>query len=172
MARLFHFSEEPGIAVFEPRAPAHRPGIEPHVWAIDDWHAPMYYFPRECPRILLWALPTTTAADRERWFGASEAEMLAHVEYGWLERIRTTQLYRYEMPTGPFEDTGDAGMFVSRATVRPVRVQPVGDLFEALRLAGVELRVMESLVPLRGVWDATLHASGIRLRNAAGWGMR
>jgi hypothetical protein len=33
----------------------------------------------------------------------------------------------------------------------------------------VELRVMESLLPLRGVWDSSLHASGIRLRNARGW---
>jgi hypothetical protein len=28
---------------------------------------------------------------------------------------------------------------------------------------------MDSLAPLRGVWGASLHASGIRLRNAAGW---
>jgi hypothetical protein len=34
----------------------------------------------------------------------------------------------------------------------------------------VELRVMESLLPLRDIWKTTLHASGIRLRNARGWG--
>lgn len=29
--------------------------------------------------------------------------------------------------------------------------------------------MMDSLIPLKGVWDISLHASGIRLRNAAGW---
>jgi hypothetical protein len=28
---------------------------------------------------------------------------------------------------------------------------------------------MESLAPLRDVWSTSLHASGIRLRNAQGW---
>ena len=33
----------------------------PLVWAIDKWHQPMYRFPRDCPRILLWPRVTTTA---------------------------------------------------------------------------------------------------------------
>ncbi len=37
------------------------------------------------------------------------------------------------------------------------------------RAVRVELRVMESLTPLRGVWETSLHASGIRLRHAQGW---
>ena len=28
---------------------------------------------------------------------------------------------------------------------------------------------METLTPLRGLWETTLHTSGIRLRNAVGW---
>jgi hypothetical protein len=48
--KLYHFSEDPHIAVFEPRAPTARPEVEPLVWAIDEWHAPMYYLLRECPR--------------------------------------------------------------------------------------------------------------------------
>lgn len=50
----------------------------------------------------------------------------------------------------------------------PVRVQVVDDLAEALRAAGVELRVLDRLAPLSGVWSTTLHASGFRLRNAEG----
>jgi hypothetical protein len=42
-------------------------------------------------------------------------------------------------------------------------------VFEVLRSSGVELRVLDRLTPLRGVWDSSLHASGIRLRNAQGW---
>ena len=65
--RLFHFSDDPAIARFEPRAvlvPSPRaPGREwlngPLVWAIDEPHQPMYLFPRDCPRILLWPRPET-----------------------------------------------------------------------------------------------------------------
>jgi len=167
--RLYHFSEDPTIERFEPRLMKARPEVEALVWAIDEWHAPMYFFPRDCPRILLWRLPTTTDADRERWFGASESRMLAHIEWVWLERMRSTSLYRYVFDSADFDDLGDAGMFVSRAAITPLEVQPVGDLLQALRDAEVELRVLERLTPLRGVWDTSLHASGIRLRNAVGW---
>jgi hypothetical protein len=38
-----------------------------------------------------------------------------------------------------------------------------------LREQGVELRVSESLVSLRKLWQTSLHVSGIRLRNARDW---
>ncbi len=167
--RLFHFSEDGGIERFDPRPVPRWPESPPLVWTIDEWHAPLYSFPRDCPRILLWPLPETSEADRERWFGASEARMLAHIEWRWLERMRSTVLYRYAFDARPFEDLHDAGMHVAREAVTPGAVEPVGDLLEALRGAGVELRLLERLTPLRGVWDTTLHASGIRLRNAIGW---
>ena len=175
---LFHFSEDPAIACFEPRpvrVPAERgPGRGwlngPLVWAIDDWHQPMYFFPRDCPRILLWRKPATTEQDLARWWrGGAERRMLAHIEEAWLERMNTTPVYRYFFEAGPFEDIGEVGMWVSRMAVEPIAVEPVGDLLSSLQAANVELRVMPDLLPLRGVWDSTLHASGIRLRNAAGW---
>lgn len=168
---LYHFSEEPGIGEFEPRVLESRPELrEPLVWAIEPSHQHMYLFPRDCPRVLLWPVATTTAADRERWFGRTEARAIAYVEYGWLERMHATSLYRYVLPVEPFEDLGDTGMWVSRSTVRPLRVEVVDDLFEALRSAGVELRVMERLTALHGLWEeTTLHWSSIRMRNAQGW---
>ncbi len=166
---LYHFSEDPTIEAFVPRAPVQRPGVEPLVWAIDDWHAPMYYFPRECPRILIWPLPDTTGEDMERWFGPSRARTIAFMEYGWLQRMEATALYRYEMPYAGFFSLDDAGMYVSRETIVPLGVEPVGNLVEALQGARVELRLSETLTHLRGAWATTLHASGIRLRNARGW---
>ncbi|MCA9844740.1 MAG: hypothetical protein R3C29_06150 [Dehalococcoidia bacterium] len=166
---LYHFSEEPGIEAFVPRTPVHRTDVEPLVWAIDDWHAPMYYFPRDCPRILVWPLPETTGGDMERWFGTTPARILAFMEYAWLERMSSTPIYRYEMPYEGFFSLDDAGMFVSRETITPVSVEPVGDLVAALRSAKVELRLSETLTHLRGLWNTTFHASGIRLRNAQGW---
>ncbi len=166
---LYHFSDDPAIEVFAPRTPVRRPEVEPLVWAIDDWHAPMYFFPRDCPRILIWPLPETTGEDMERWFGPSRARMVAFTEYCWLQRMQTTAIYRYEMPYAGFFSLDDAGMYVSRDTITPLGVEPMGDLVDALRGAGVELRLSETLTHLRGAWDTTFHASGVRLRNAQGW---
>lgn len=168
---LYHFSEEAGIAVFEPRTLPTRPELTaPLVWAIEASHQHMYLFPRDCPRALLWPVGTTTEADRMAWFARTSARVIAYVEYAWLERIRTATLYRYTLPAATFHDLDDAGMWVSRDTVLPERVEVIDDLLGALRDAGVELRVLDTLTPLRGVWEeTTLHWSGIRLRNAAGW---
>lgn len=169
--RLFHFSEDPTIELFTPHTPEHRDGVEPGVWAIDEGHSPLYFFPRQCPRILLWPTPASTAEDIERFFHHSDARMLAHIETCWLDAMHSTQLYRYELPPETFEAvTADAWMPVSRSAVEPLGVEPVGDLVEALEAANVELRLLPSLLPLRDLWETTtLHASGVRLRNAQGW---
>jgi RimJ/RimL family protein N-acetyltransferase len=176
---LFHFSEDPSIEVFEPRpvrVPAERPPGQdwlngPLVWAIDDWHAPMYYFPRDCPRVLLWRLPGTTNADLDSWWrGDRGRKMQAHIETPWLERLRATTVYRYRLPPEGFEYVGEIGTWVSRGAVTPLNVEPVSDLLSALAEADVELHVMDDLLPLKRVWESSLHASGIRLRNARGWG--
>ncbi len=73
------------------------------------------------------------------------------------------------MPSEVFEDAQDTGMWVSRAAVRPSQVEALGALDTRLSAAGVEVRALGRLAPLRPVWSSTLHASGIRLRNAAGW---
>ena len=175
--RLFHFSDDPAIARFEPRAvlvPSPRaPGREwlngPLVWAIDEPHQPMYLFPRDCPRILIWKRPETTQADLDLWWGDSRSRMIAHLEAAWLERLSQARLMRYEFAASAFESLDDAGMWVARKAVSPIAVSEISDLPRALREAGVDLRVMETLTPLREVWSSSLHASGIRLRNAAGW---
>lgn len=176
-ARLFHFSDDPAIEVFTPRpvrVPAERaPGREwlngPLVWAIEEARQAMYLFPRDCPRILLWRTPTTTEADKALWWGARECEVIAHIEWDWFERVKTEALHRYELPPGGFEDLGDAGMWVSRTPVTPLAVETIADLPAAMASAGVELRVMRRLTPLRDVWSSSLHASGVRLRNAQDW---
>ena len=120
---LYHFSEEPDIRVFQPRV--RLIATESYVWAIDEWHAPMYYFPRDCPRACFWPGPTTSDADRERWFGGVDAKMVIAVETAWLDRIRSTTLYRYIMPEDTFElHDAIAGHCVSRAAVTPPDVSP------------------------------------------------
>ncbi|MGV3489112.1 MAG: DUF6886 family protein [Tuberibacillus sp.] len=42
------------ITHFEPRQPQSFPDQPPLVWAIDEEHAPLYFFPRDCPRVAFW----------------------------------------------------------------------------------------------------------------------
>lgn len=177
--RLFHFSDDPGIAVFEPRpvrTPVERPGGQdwlngPLVWAIEGSHAQLYLFPRDCPRILVWPKPGSLAADTERWMGRSGAAAgVAFVEAAWMERIAGAVVHRYELPAGGFEALGDVGMWVSRSAVRPMAVEALTGLPGQLARHGFELRPLPSLLPLKAVWGSSLHASGLRLRNAQGWG--
>jgi hypothetical protein len=175
--RLFHFSEDPAIEIFIPRqveVPAKRaPGHEwlngPLVWAIDDWHQPMYLFPRNCPRILIWRTKRTTPEDCEHYWGQSSSRVIAFIEHRWLANLRSSAICRYEFPPASFECLHDAGMWVSRAAMRPLQKEIITDLPGTLRLHNVELRPMDNLLPLKGLWNTSLHASGIRLRHAEGW---
>ena len=161
--------------MFEPRAvrvPSARPeGREwlngPLVWAIDADHAFIYLFPRDCPRIVIWATPESSAADKAEWLGA--ARVVAYIEAAWLERLKSATLTRYEFAAEGFESLDDAGMWVSRQRTAIIGREQIADLPGALAAAGVTLRIVDSLPPLRAVWQSSLHASGIRLRNAAGW---
>jgi hypothetical protein len=176
--RLFHFSDEANIKAFNPRpvqVPVQRREGQswlngPLVWSIDDCHEPLYLFPRECPRILVWATPQTRPDERVAWFGAGAHRAIAHIERRWLGRLSIATIHRYELPPASFEPLGDIGMWVSRVPVRPIEVQAITDLPARLESRGVELRLLETLSPLKDVWSTSLHASGLRLRNAEGWG--
>jgi len=169
---LYHFSEEPDIAVFEPRPPPSGDEVTPVVWAIHEDSAVMYYFPRDCPRACFWPDVGTSEEDRERWFGGVEARRIICVESGWLERIRRTTLYRYEMPEVAFRQARDdaSGHYVSEKPVIPVGVEAMPDLLAAIETENVELRITPSLAELwRRVIASTLQFSGTRLRNARGF---
>lgn len=169
---LYHFSEDPDIRAFEPHiAPTSLNQDDALVWAIDEWHAPMYYVPRQCPRACFWPGERTTPDDRKRWFGGIDARMVIAVESKWLPAIRETTLYRYTMPDDTFRmNDATAGHYVSNETVEPLSVEPVGDLLQAMVDADVELRVTPRLVDLwKRTIESTLEFSGTRLRNADGW---
>jgi hypothetical protein len=168
--KLYHFSEDPGIATFIPRTPEHRPEIEPMVWTVDQERAWTYLFPRDCPRVLLWPTAATTPDDLAHWFGGNPGARIACIEWRWLKAMHETSLFRYEMDPGRFRPLdGDSWMHVSRQPETPVALEPVGDLVAALQREGVELRLMPTLGTLFGAWEHSFHFSGIRLRNAVGW---
>ena len=167
---LYHFSEEPDIAVFEPRIAPSSALREPVVWAISEWYQVTYFFPRDCPRACFWPGEHTIYTDLAL-LGESQARMVIAVEAAWLERIRTTTLYRYTMPEQTFRIREEGGrVYTSDVSVVPLRVEPMRDLLKSIAEAGVELRITPSLIGLwKRVISSTLEFSGTRLRNAAGW---
>ena len=172
---LFHFSEDADIQEFRPRRSRPLPGYPEGrdvVWGIDEYHAPVYFFPRDCPRIVLWALERSTRADIDRWMGVPEPRMAAFIEERWLPTLDSCRLYRYSFDPNGFEDVGDHGVHVCTSTLRPISVERVGPLLEQLDNAGVRLKSLESLQFLAGSIGSTLHFSGVRLPNAESWSPR
>ncbi len=170
-ATLFHFSEDPAIVEFRPHvAKTREPDDEPLVWAVDEEHAPLYWFPRDCPRVTFWRGRDTTDEDARHLLGDTTARRVHVIESGWLERMREARLYAYAFDPAPFELTNDddqTGHWISHETVTPLRCDPVGDLLARHAEAGIELRVTPSLWPLRDALVAsTVRFSMSRMRNA------
>lgn len=165
---LFHFSENPSIDVFRPHRAKGREHEPPRVWAIDAEHAPLYWFPRDCPRITFWAGAGTTPADRERFLSLGGAARVQVTENAWLERMCSAKLYVYSFAPEPFVlHPEPGGFYVSDREVVPERCEGVGDLLERHAEAGIELRFTPSLWPLqRAVAGSSLEFSMVRLRNA------
>lgn len=168
--RLFHVSEEPGIARFEPRKPL-RKDLDPDVgliWALDEAHLPNFLTPRDCPRIGCRAGRETTDADRNRFFSAAGTEHLLVIEGAWLDRLRNTSLYLYEFDPGDFVlQDAVAGYYVATKTQRPMAVHRVDDLLGELIARGVEVRIVRNLWAMADVVrTSTLHWSLCRMAHA------
>ena len=101
---LFHYSEDPNIERFVPKAPKHHPEAEPMVWAIDEWHSPLYYLPSDCPRVCFWPLPSTTPEDLERFWPDRSLRMVVAIESRRLEELQRTTIYRYSFDDTTFVD--------------------------------------------------------------------
>jgi Family of unknown function (DUF6886) len=166
---LWHVSEDPALATFHPHTPATNPGSPPLVWAVDTRHAPMFWFPRDCPRGCIWPSDRTTPEDRERFFGQSATTRVHVIEAGWLDRMRACRLYAYRMPTEPFRpDDTVGGYWVADGTIEAVDRVELGDLLDRHAAAGIELRITPSIWPFwRRVVASTVEFSGSRLPNAA-----
>jgi hypothetical protein len=163
---VLHFSEDPAIDIFRLHVAATARQSTAYVWAVGPDRAPDYWFPRQCPRAMAWVGPNSTAEDRDRIIGAGSGARVHAVEYGWLDAMRTVELYAYRLPAADFVEH-DAAV-VSTSEVRPLGPpERVGDLFALHEEAGIQLRVLDRL---HDFWAAvivsTLEWSGIRLRNA------
>jgi hypothetical protein len=165
---LTHFSEDPSIEIFTPRVPSTGTTDEPLVWAIDAAHAPSYWFPRDCPRACCWRLEGMTLSPAGATLLGTTAHRLHVIEREWLDRVARTRLYAYKFDSRPFElSNADAGYWTTEETVRPLSVDPVGDLLAKHRGAGIELRVVSDLWPvIDAIVGSGLGFSIIRKQNA------
>ena len=166
MPHLLHFSEDPDITVFRPHVPASSPDNPPLVWAVDEAHAPGFWFPRQTPRACCWTLgKPLTELGRELLGGGMHMHA---VESVWLERIRACRMFVYRFDSAPFAtQTAEAGYYSTRETITPLSVEPVGDLLELHANAGIELRVVENLWPtIDAILASGLEFSIIRKANA------
>ncbi|MBO0804281.1 MAG: hypothetical protein J2P25_14550 [Nocardiopsaceae bacterium] len=162
---LWHFSEDPALQTFTPHRPATDPGAPPRVWAVDTRHAPMFWFPRDCPRGCIWPVSTTTADDRELFFGQSAAKRIHVMESSWLWRMRGWRLYAYRFPAETFRpDEEVGGYWLSDRRVVAVERLVVDDLIGRHAVAGIELRITPSIWPFwERVVNSTVEFSGSRL---------
>ncbi|MDR0530600.1 MAG: hypothetical protein LBG83_00835 [Oscillospiraceae bacterium] len=167
--RLFHVSENGGIAVFRPRKPERDDLREspPLVWALREDCLPNYLLPRECPRVTFHVVDATTEQDQEKHLSSAARHVVA-VESRWFGRIQAATLYLYEFDSSGFERQDEtAGYYVSKTPQRPVAIHQVADVPAALFARGIELRVLPELFTLRGkIIGSSFAWSMIKMGNA------
>jgi len=169
--RLYHVSDQPDITLFEPRPvrAGHPHGdLSAVVWAVGERRLHNYLLPRDCPRVTFYATADSGPADVARLLGTTAARHVVAVESGWLDTIRNTTLWLYELPGQPFTLLDPIAVYyVTHKSVRPLSVRRVDDLLAELAARDVELRITPSLWPLRdAVLASSLHFSFIRMANA------
>jgi hypothetical protein len=165
---LWHYSEDPDLGRFQPHVPASNPDAPPLVWAVDSRHAPMFWFPRHCPRGCIWPVSTTTPGDWERFFGQSAASRIHVIETDWLGRMQDCRLYAYQLPPAAFRPHETGGYWVCDEPVDALDQVVIDDLLGRHARARIELRITPSVWPFwRRVVASSVEFSGCRLRNAS-----
>jgi hypothetical protein len=162
--RIFHVSETPNIACFEPRIADDGRAV---VWAIDDLHLPNYLLPRECPRVCVRRGACDDAALVARVLGASEHAI--YVEAAWRKQIAEATLFVYEFDASQFVCVdANAGYFQSMIELQPLAMTTLEDATHELSSRGVALHFVDNLWPIQQVIiSSELQFSCIRMRNAA-----
>ncbi len=165
-AVLFHYSEDPCVSRFEPHVPRTNPGVAAAVWAIDAARAPLYWFPRDCPRVTVWA---NTAAQRRhlRHLFGTDCTRVQAAPSSWSDEIGACKLYEYRFEAADFGPWPEAeGQWISYRAVTPADVVPVGDLLERHREVNIDLRLVPSLGAIREtVLESGLPFSIVRYRD-------
>jgi len=164
---VYHFSEDGAIDRFVPKPAPSDPSQPPVVWAVDTDHAPLYWFPRHCPRVSVWANTDEQQAVLTARF-ATDASRVSAAETGWLDRIRSCRLYRYEFEMSRFVRAGaEEGQYASADELAAANVVVLDDLLGLHAAADLELRITPKLGRfVDQVVDSGLPFSFVRIRDA------
>jgi hypothetical protein len=174
---LFHYSEQSDLKVLHPRSPLRHPNSELLVYAIDEWHSPLYLFPRECPRIGWWPIATTTEKDRQSLVNESTQSMKIAIDRSWMHRWLSGTIYEYTFDAIGFENTGDHGVHVNQRATQVRLARRIDDLRSESIRRHAKVEIVESLVRWSTQFydfdnqrfTTTLHVSMIRMSNLDGW---
>jgi hypothetical protein len=164
---LFRYSEDATIKRFAPSVPQTNPSHPPAVWAMDEAHSPLYWFPRDCPRISVWANDDAQRALLRDTF-QTESDRICACEIDWLDGIRRARIHRYTFSGEQFAPWAQAeGQYVCRDVAYPQSVDVIDDLLALHAAAEVELR----FTPRLGTLMDRMLASGlpfgfVRIRDA------
>jgi len=168
--QLYHASQDGNISVFEPRLPTKVDlgNNKAVVWAVSAPRLYNYLLPRDCPRISFFKAATTSDADADKFMLTDAIYAVILVEQQWLKAILETTLYLYEFdPTHFYLLDDNAGYYLSEQREYPLCMQPVTDLFAALFLAQVEIRLVQRLKDyVHPILHSSLGFSMIRMQNA------
>jgi len=164
---VFHYSEDGTITRFAPHVPQTNPSHPPAVWAMDAKHSPLYWFPRDCPRISVWADDDQQRSILRETFN-TEADRICACESHWLDGVRRAKVYRYSFSGTTFAPWAIAdGQYISSDVVYPEAVDVLDDLFALHAAAEVELRFTPRLGTLMDRMLASgLPFSFVRIRDA------
>ncbi len=164
---VYHYSGDGAIRRFAPHVPSTNPSHPPAVWAIDEFHAPLYWFPRDCPRVSVWAYDQAQQATLSELFD-TEASRICAAESAWLPLIGNARVYRYCFDAAGFRPSAEAdGQYISASAVIPARVEPVDDLLALHAEHEVELRFTPRLGRLVDrMLESALPFSFVRIRDA------
>ncbi len=164
---VYHYSDDGGIARFAPQVSHTNPSHPPAVWAVDEARSPLYWFPRNCPRISVWANDEAQQATLTATFG-TEASRICAAESRWLDGVRRARVYRYAFDGGKFAPWVEAdGQYISDEVVYPRAVDVLDDLLALHAEAEVELRFTPRLGTLMDRMLASgLPFSFVRIRDA------
>lgn len=168
MPHLLHFSEDPDIKTFRPHVPASSPDNPPMVWAVDEEHAPGFWFPRQTPRACCWSIGKPITEIGRLLLGMGAGTRMHAIENAWLERMRACRMYVYRFDAAPFSlYSKEAGYYSTTCTIAPLSVEPIGDLLTLHAQANIELRIVPNLWPIIDAIVASgLEFSIIRKANA------
>ena len=164
---VFHYTEDGTISRFVPHVPQTNPSHPPAVWAMDAEHSPLYWFPRDCPRISVWANDEAQRAVLRDTF-ETDATRICACESHWVDGMRRARVYRYAFDGDQFAPwTGAEGQYISGEVVIPRSVDVLDDLIGLHAAAEVELRFTPKLGSLMDrMLGSGLPFSFVRIRDA------